>query len=77
MIGTVKQTNPDIVEVLRRDSEVLARIQDGFHTMVMARNKEGLPPIHISCFYEELPLPAVGLVGSTRPSPLWDANALT
>jgi len=66
MIGTVKQTNPEIVEVLRHDSEVLARIQDGFHTMVMARNKEGQQPIHISCFYEELPLPAVGLVGLTR-----------
>ncbi|RYP02565.1 hypothetical protein DL765_010728 [Monosporascus sp. GIB2] len=61
-IGLVKQTNSKIVEVLRRDSEVLARIQDSFHTMVMARSKEGLPPIEISCFYEELALPGVGLV---------------
>ncbi|KAH6842448.1 hypothetical protein B0I37DRAFT_329709 [Chaetomium sp. MPI-CAGE-AT-0009] len=61
-IGLVKQTNSEIVEVLRRDSEVLARIQDSFHTMVLARNKEGLQPIEISCFYEELPLPGVGLV---------------
>lgn len=62
-IGLVKQTNSNIVEVLRRDSEVLARIQDNFHTMVMARSKEGLPSIKISCFYEELPLLGVGLVG--------------
>ncbi|RYP49165.1 hypothetical protein DL769_011116 [Monosporascus sp. CRB-8-3] len=61
-IGLVKQTNSKIVEVLRRDSEVLARIQDSFHTMVMARSKEGLPPVEISCFYEELALPGVGLV---------------
>ncbi|RYO85586.1 hypothetical protein DL764_009146 [Monosporascus ibericus] len=61
-IGLVKQTNSKIVDVLRRDSEVLARIQDSFHTMVMARSKEGLPPIEISCFYEELALPGVGLV---------------
>ncbi|KAK1837152.1 Tetratricopeptide repeat-domain-containing protein [Podospora conica] len=60
--GLVKQTNSNIVKVLRRDSEVLARIQDSFHTMVMARSKQGLPPIEITCFYEELPLPGVGLV---------------
>ena len=66
-IGLVKQTNSEIVEVLRRDSEVLARIQDSFHTMVMARSKEGLPPIEISCFYEELALPGVGLVGQAKP----------
>ncbi|KAK4206246.1 hypothetical protein QBC37DRAFT_476988 [Rhypophila decipiens] len=61
-IGLVKQTNSKIIEVLRRDSEVLARIQDSFHTMIMARSKEGLPPIEITCFYEELPLPGVGVV---------------
>ncbi|KAH6957547.1 ankyrin repeat-containing domain protein [Ilyonectria sp. MPI-CAGE-AT-0026] len=60
-IGIIKQTNTEIVAVLKRDSEVLARIQDGFHTMVLARGKEG-QPIEISCFYEQLPLPAVGLV---------------
>ncbi|RYP67309.1 hypothetical protein DL771_007327 [Monosporascus sp. 5C6A] len=61
-IGVIKQTNTEIVEVLKRESEVLARIQDSFHTMIMARSKEGLQPIEISCFYEELPLPGVGQV---------------
>ncbi|KAM7190487.1 hypothetical protein V8F33_009470 [Rhypophila sp. PSN 637] len=61
-IGLVKQTNSNIVEVLRRDSEVLARIQDSFYTMIMARSKEGLPLIEITCFYEELLLPGVGFV---------------
>ncbi|KAK3897175.1 sesB-related regulatory [Staphylotrichum tortipilum] len=61
-IGLVKQTNSNIIKVLRRDSEVLARIQQSFHTMVMARSREGLPRIEISCFYEELPLLGVGLV---------------
>ena len=60
-IGVVKQTNTDIVAVLKRDSEVLARIQDAFHTMVLARSQEGLP-IRITCFFEELPLPGVGHV---------------
>ncbi|KAI3316912.1 hypothetical protein HD806DRAFT_541795 [Xylariaceae sp. AK1471] len=60
--GIVKQTNSKIVEVLKQDSEVLARIQHDFHTMIRARNQEGLQPIEISCFYEELPLVGVGFV---------------
>lgn len=61
-IGLIKETNTEIVQVLKADSEVLARIQGSFHTMIRARNKEGLPPIEITCFFEELPLPGVGLV---------------
>jgi protein SERAC1 len=63
-IGLVKQTNPNILAVLKRDSEVLARIQDSFHTMIRAQNMEGLQPIEITCFYEELPLIGVGVVSS-------------
>jgi hypothetical protein len=62
-IGLVKQTNTEIVAVLRRESEVLARIQEGFHTMVKARSREGQGQIDITCFFEELPLPGVGQVG--------------
>lgn len=61
-IGVVKQTNTEILTVLRRESEVLARIQDSFHTMVMARSTEGAGRIHITCFFEELPLPGIGQV---------------
>ncbi|KAJ9131272.1 Kinesin light chain [Coniochaeta hoffmannii] len=61
-IGVVKQTNPEIVAVLQSESEVLARIQDSFHTMVMAQARDGSGLIEISCFYEELPLPGVGQV---------------
>jgi protein SERAC1 len=63
-IGLIRQTNPQIVQVLKTDSEVLARIQDSFHTMVRARNQEGIKPIEITCFYEELPLPGIGTVSS-------------
>jgi hypothetical protein len=58
----IKEANPEIVQVLKRDSEVLARIQDGFHTMIRARNMDGLQPINITCFFEELPLLGVGFV---------------
>ncbi|OBT50677.1 hypothetical protein VE04_08704 [Pseudogymnoascus sp. 24MN13] len=62
LLNLIKETNPDIVAVLKSDSEVLARIQDSFHTMIRARNINGLPPIEITCFFEELPLSGVGLV---------------
>lgn len=70
-LGHIKQTNPRIVEVLKRDSEVLARIQDSFHTMIMARTNDG-QPIQITCFYEQLPLEGLGLVmgnPSRHPTP--------
>lgn len=66
-IGVIKQTNTEIVAVLKSDSEVMARIQDRFHTMVQSRVKEG-QSIEISCFFEELPLPGVGQVSlMSRP----------
>jgi len=62
MIGVLKQTNSQILAVLERESEVLARVQDEFHTMVRSRNQERLQPIKITCFFEELPVPGVGVV---------------
>jgi len=58
----IKEANPEIVQVLKQDSEVLARIQDSFHTMIRARGMDGLQPINITCFFEELPLVGVGFV---------------
>jgi protein SERAC1 len=67
VLEIIKQPNTEITSVLRRDSEVLARIQDSFHAMVLSRSKEDLPPIEITCFYEELPMPKIGLVRYYRP----------
>jgi hypothetical protein len=64
-IGVIKQANPQILQVLKQDSEVLARIQDSFHTMIRARNTDGLQPIEITCFFEELPLLGVGVVSKS------------
>ena len=60
----LKQTNPEILAVLKSDSEVLERVQNGFHTMIRSRAQDGLRPIDITCFFEELPLPGVGYVSS-------------
>jgi len=61
-IGVLRQTNAEILAVLKSDSEVLERIQGTFHTMIRARNQNGLAPLEITCFYEQLPLPGVGTV---------------
>ncbi|RDW82157.1 hypothetical protein BP6252_03269 [Coleophoma cylindrospora] len=62
VIGVLKQTNTEILAVLEKDSEVLARVQDEFHTMVRSRNQQRLRAIEITCFFEELPLPGIGVV---------------
>ena len=65
-IGLIKQTNPQILYVLNSDSEVLARIQTGFHNMVRAcAESGGSQSIKITCFYEELPLPGLGEVSKS------------
>jgi hypothetical protein len=61
-IGLLKQTNSQILAVLKNDSEVLARLQDSFHAMLRSRNQDRLQSIEITCFYEELPLRGVGVV---------------
>ncbi|KAI9867453.1 MAG: hypothetical protein M1813_009011 [Trichoglossum hirsutum] len=58
----ILETNETIVGVLEAHSEVLARIQQEFHTMVRARADTGKPRLNITCFYEELAVPAVGMI---------------
>lgn len=67
-VGVLRQTNAEIIAVLKTESEILARIQRSFHSIIRSRVK-GLKPIDITCFYEQLPLPVVGTVsGTTRIS---------
>jgi hypothetical protein len=62
LISPATRTNLRIVNVLRRDSEVLARIRNEFHSLLRCRRDDGDHEIEITCFYEELPLPAIGVV---------------
>ena len=62
-LGLIKQTNKNILQVLTTNSEILARIQSDFHTMVRNMSLHGRV-MQITCFYEEFPLPGVGVVGS-------------
>ncbi|KAK4451580.1 hypothetical protein QBC34DRAFT_400149 [Podospora aff. communis PSN243] len=58
LAGLVSGTNPRLVEVLRRDSEVLARIQDEFHSLLRSKGDQ----IKITCAYEEVPIQGIGEV---------------
>ena len=53
-----KRANSNIVSVLKSNSETLARIQDGFRTILRERNDD----LTVACFYEELPAPVGGMV---------------
>lgn len=56
----VKHANSDIVNVLKPGSEMLARIEDGFYSLLRLRPLDA--PLAVTCFFEELPLPVVGKV---------------
>ena len=61
MVGVLRRANKDIVGVLDPGAEMLREVQKGFHTMLRLRKDEG-SDISITCFYEELPVGAVGEV---------------
>ncbi|PSK36144.1 hypothetical protein B9Z65_5959 [Elsinoe australis] len=61
-VASMAGANTDIVGVLQPQSEVLARIQQEFHTMIRARGDAGQPQLRITCFYEDLDTRGVGAV---------------
>jgi len=62
LLKIFRQPNFDIVDALKPRSEVLWRIERDFQTMLRARKDEGESQIEIKCFFEELPVPGVGMV---------------
>jgi protein SERAC1 len=73
-IRVTKLPNPPVSQLLYQASEdfaevfaeVFAETQYRFYTMIRARNTDGLQPIEITCFCEELPLLGVGLVSEVK-----------
>lgn len=61
MVGVLRRANKDIVAVLDPGSEMLRETQKDFHTILRLRKHEG-SEISITCFFEELPVIAVGEV---------------
>ncbi|KAK5162808.1 uncharacterized protein LTR77_011180 [Saxophila tyrrhenica] len=62
VVKLVKRLNESLITVLQPESEVLARVQQDFHTMLRARNDAGKHKIRITCFFEDLDTPGVGAV---------------
>ena len=67
LVKIFKDANSDIIAVLERDSEVLRDTQDMFRQLLESRKNEG-SKIHITCFYEELVVSAIGQVRSVKAS---------
>ena len=59
MVGMLKRTNSDILDVLNPDSEMLHLVENNFHTILRQRKNN---PIEITGFYEELPVKGIGEV---------------
>jgi hypothetical protein len=58
----VLATNKKVVDVLKPGSEVLAGVQQEFHTMLRARQKNEGKGLEILCFYEERPVKGIGKI---------------
>lgn len=55
-----KRVNTDILEALKRDSQILLDVEDWFGHW--RRRRAETNPVQITCFFEELELPAFGKV---------------
>lgn len=55
-----KRVNKEILQLLNRHSEVLADVEDSYGVWLRRNSSR----FELTCFFEELELPAVGMVGS-------------
>lgn len=75
LTNLVRRTNQNIIGVLKPDSEVLDIIQGGFVTLLEIRDQPEQSRIEIMCFYEELPIPPLGLVSRDSPIAQYQCNS--
>ena len=61
LLGVVKSTNKSLLEVLRTDNQFLESVQARFISMARELREAGRC-FEITCFFEELPLPVVGII---------------
>jgi hypothetical protein len=62
-LGLVKATNKSLLKVLETEDQFLESIQVRFWSMIRELREAGRR-LEVTCFFEELPLPVVGLVVS-------------
>lgn len=68
-LSLVKSPNTSNVAVLKRDSEVLAGIQDSFSKAITKRERSEKKRLAIHCCIEENPVQGLGRVSVNRPPP--------
>ena len=59
-VSALRPTDQNLFKTLEPGSEVLAGVQQSFHTMLDRRHREIYEPISLHCFYEEVGLPVIG-----------------
>lgn len=64
--NVLRRANKDIVKVLQPGSEMLANLQQEFHTMLEDYHRNHNKSIEIFCFFEELPVTGIGKVCGPR-----------
>ncbi|KAL5884438.1 hypothetical protein ACKVWC_003410 [Pyricularia oryzae] len=62
-LGLIKSTNKSLLRILETDDQLLESIQARFLALVREQREAGRQ-LEVTCFFEELPLPAVGKVVS-------------
>ena len=62
LLQCFRRLNQSNLEVVQQKSEVMARIRQDFHTMLRGWTQRKKTEIVIVCFYEELPVRAIGEV---------------
>lgn len=58
----ILESTAAIAFVLKPGSEMLANLQQEFHTMLDDRSRNHMKTMNIFCFYEELPVVGVGKI---------------
>ena len=75
-LGVLKSANTDLLSVLQTDSEVLARIQNDFSSMLRKLSEEGRF-LNVTCFWESLPTQHAGTIVSRTSACLAGYNAIS
>ncbi|RYP06025.1 hypothetical protein DL765_009639 [Monosporascus sp. GIB2] len=75
-LGLLKSTNKSLLAILETHNQLLESGQARFWSMVR-EVREGGRPLEVTCFFEELPLPAVGRVVSKESATLEGYTAVS
>jgi hypothetical protein len=75
-LGVMKSMNTSLLKILSTDDQLLESLQTRFWNMVRERQRGGKPP-DVTCFFEELPMSAIGKVVSKQSATLEGYNSIS